>query len=156
MGFFGQEYKSELPSPTPGDLPNPGVEPASPVSSVGEFFTTESPWKPKSVSPQERVSLISCLFGSLFQWDLSWWIPLSMFFLQKKKCIHEFLVSRSRDSQTSVKKEEIYGLKEERNTSEFGRTGRKHCIQLELLRLTICTQFYCLNHLKNKLLRRDY
>ena len=87
MGFFRQEYRSELSSPTPGDLPNPGMEPASPVSSVlaGEFFTTESPWKPKSVSPQERVSVISCLFGSLFHWDLSWWIPLSMFFFAKKQ-----------------------------------------------------------------------
>ena len=31
--------------PTPGDLPNPGIEPASPVSPAlaGRFFTTEPP-----------------------------------------------------------------------------------------------------------------
>ena len=32
MGFFRQEYWSELPFPTPGDLPDPGIEPACPVS----------------------------------------------------------------------------------------------------------------------------
>ena len=30
MGFSKKEYWSGLPCPPPGDLPNPGVEPASP------------------------------------------------------------------------------------------------------------------------------
>ena len=29
MGFPRQEYRSELPFPPPGDLPDPGIEPAS-------------------------------------------------------------------------------------------------------------------------------
>ena len=32
MGFFRQEYWSVLPFPLPGDLPNPGIESASPAS----------------------------------------------------------------------------------------------------------------------------
>ena len=32
MGFFRQEYWSGLPFPPPGDLPQPGMEPVSPVS----------------------------------------------------------------------------------------------------------------------------
>ena len=32
MGFFRQEYWSGLPFPPPGDLPDPGIEPTSPVS----------------------------------------------------------------------------------------------------------------------------
>ena len=32
MGFSRQEYWSGLPFPTPGDLPDPGIEPKSPVS----------------------------------------------------------------------------------------------------------------------------
>ena len=32
MGFFRQEYWSGLPFPSPGNLPNPGIEPTSPVS----------------------------------------------------------------------------------------------------------------------------
>ena len=31
MGFSRQEYWSGLPFPSPGDLPNPGIEPGSPV-----------------------------------------------------------------------------------------------------------------------------
>ena len=34
--FFRQEYRSGLPFPTPGALPNPGIEPASLVSPVLE------------------------------------------------------------------------------------------------------------------------
>ena len=32
MGFSRQEYWSALPFPSPGDLPNPGIKHASPVS----------------------------------------------------------------------------------------------------------------------------
>ena len=32
MGFPRQEHWSGLPFPSPGDLPEPGIEPASPVS----------------------------------------------------------------------------------------------------------------------------
>ena len=42
MGFSRQEFWSGLPCPSPGDLPNPGVELASPVSNalkVGSLFT---------------------------------------------------------------------------------------------------------------------
>ena len=49
MGFPGQEYWSGLAFPTSGDLPDPEIEPASPVSAGG-FFTTEPPGKPV-VSP---------------------------------------------------------------------------------------------------------
>ena len=31
MGFSSQEYWSGLPFPSPGDLPNPGIEPRSPA-----------------------------------------------------------------------------------------------------------------------------
>ena len=42
MGLFSQEYWSELTFPPPGDLPDPGIEPASPALAGG-FFTTEPP-----------------------------------------------------------------------------------------------------------------
>ena len=45
MGFFKQEYFSGLPFASPGDLPDPGIEPATPTL-VGRFFTTELPGKP--------------------------------------------------------------------------------------------------------------
>ena len=42
MEFPRQEYWSGLLFPSPGDLPDPGIEPASPVSPLaGGFFTPE-------------------------------------------------------------------------------------------------------------------
>ena len=51
MEFSRQEYWSGLPFPTPGDLPDPGMEPTSPLSSTlaGGFFTTEPSGKLSSV-----------------------------------------------------------------------------------------------------------
>ena len=43
MGFSGQKYRRGLPFPSAGDLPNPGIEPMSLMSSAlaDRFFTTE-------------------------------------------------------------------------------------------------------------------
>ena len=45
MGFPRQEYWSGLPFPPPGDLPDPGIEPKSPVACAlaGRFFTAKPP-----------------------------------------------------------------------------------------------------------------
>ena len=40
MGFFRQEHWSALPFPSPGDLPNPGIEPRSPALQA-EALTTK-------------------------------------------------------------------------------------------------------------------
>ena len=47
--FSGKEYWSGLPFPLPGDLPDPGIKPASLESPAlaGGFFTTEPPGKTK-------------------------------------------------------------------------------------------------------------
>ena len=44
MGFSRQEYWSGLPCPSPGELPNPGMEPASLMASVlaGRLLTTSA------------------------------------------------------------------------------------------------------------------
>ena len=49
MGFSQQEnYWSGLPFPSPGNLPNPGIELISPMSPVlaGRFITPEPPGNP--------------------------------------------------------------------------------------------------------------
>ena len=45
MGFFRQAYWSGLPFPTPGGLPDLGIEPTSLAFSAlaGRFFTTVLP-----------------------------------------------------------------------------------------------------------------
>ena len=47
MEFFGQEYWSRLPFPTPGDFPDPGIKPTSLASPAmaGGFFTTCTTWE---------------------------------------------------------------------------------------------------------------
>ena len=45
MEFSRQEYWNGLPLPLPGDLPDPGIEPESPVLAGG-FFTNEPSEKP--------------------------------------------------------------------------------------------------------------
>ena len=42
LEFPRQEYWNGLPFPTPGGLPDPGMEPMSPALA-GRFFTTEPP-----------------------------------------------------------------------------------------------------------------
>ena len=48
MEFSRQEYWSGVPFPSPGDFPDPGIEPASLSSpALAGFFTTMPPGKPK-------------------------------------------------------------------------------------------------------------
>ena len=47
MGFFRQQYWSGLPVPSPGDLPDPGIEAMSPVSPElqANSLSTEPLWR---------------------------------------------------------------------------------------------------------------
>ena len=47
MGFSRQEHWSGMPRPPPGNLPNPGMEPASLTSPAltGRFFTNAATWE---------------------------------------------------------------------------------------------------------------
>ena len=45
MGFSRQEYWSGLPFSSPGDLPDPGIEPRSPAIQA-DALTSEPPGKP--------------------------------------------------------------------------------------------------------------
>ena len=45
MGFCRQEYWSELPFPSPGSLPDPGIEPESPALQADSLLS-EPPGKP--------------------------------------------------------------------------------------------------------------
>ena len=48
MGFSKQEYWSGLPCPPPGDLPNPGIKPTSPVAPALQADSLP-PGKPKEI-----------------------------------------------------------------------------------------------------------
>ena len=57
MEFSKQEYWSQQVLPTPGDLPDPGIEPMSSASPAlgGRFFTTELPGK----SPNDNTMVLN-------------------------------------------------------------------------------------------------
>ena len=59
MGFSRQEYWSGLPCAPPGDLPNPGIEPAAPALQVDSLLL--SPW----VSPNHSIHSPLCLRATL-------------------------------------------------------------------------------------------
>jgi len=64
MGFSRQEYWSGLPFPSPGDLPGPGIEIASPALA-GRFFITEPAGKPNCL--EKSVQRVLFLPGFKFQ-----------------------------------------------------------------------------------------
>ena len=68
MGFSRQEYWSGLPCPPPGDLPEPGIKPRSPMfpALAGGFFTTSTTW--------EAQSQVRWWFCFLFQYLLFIWL----------------------------------------------------------------------------------
>ena len=68
MGFPRQEYWSELPFPSPGDLPDPGVKPWSPALEV-DYLPTEFPGKP-SISVNLGFPLLHDSLGHIFR-DIS-------------------------------------------------------------------------------------
>ena len=80
MGFSRQEYWSGVPFPSPGDLPDPGIEPRSPALEA-DTLTSEPPgkrcangkciqkgrrvsWAPKPVTVQHELSQ-----SPVFMWE---------------------------------------------------------------------------------------
>ena len=87
MGFSRQEYWSGLPFPSPGDLPDPGIEPGS-LTLEAAALTSEPPGKPLLlllVSRFSRVRLCDPIDSSppgspvpgIFQATVLEWIAIS-------------------------------------------------------------------------------
>ena len=70
MGFSRQEYWSGVPFPSPGDLPDPGIEPGSPAFQAGAL-TSEPPGKPeKYVKSIYNLTYLSVIFNLI---TLTFW-----------------------------------------------------------------------------------
>ena len=54
MGFPRQECWNGLPFPSPGDLPNPGIKPAS-LELEGRFFIPEPPGKANKALKKKEI-----------------------------------------------------------------------------------------------------
>ena len=55
MEFSTQEYWSRLPFPSPGDLPDPGIEPRSPALQAGDALPSEPPGKTLKYSKADQA-----------------------------------------------------------------------------------------------------
>ena len=73
MGFSRQEYWSGLPCPPPGDLPDPGIKPASFMSPAlaGGFFTTNFTWE----VPHIQTHVIKSSLEFLIAYHMSTFCP---------------------------------------------------------------------------------
>ena len=69
LGFSRQEYWSGLPFPTPGDLPDPGIEPGSPALQADSLLTKL--WG----KPSGHVILSKYFKSECFQFCFLTWKP---------------------------------------------------------------------------------
>ena len=71
MEFSRQEYWSGLPFPSPGELPDPEIQPASlmPPGSAGYFFTASATWETK-YSLQKIINLRNQKDKELDTWQM--------------------------------------------------------------------------------------
>ena len=60
MGFSRQEYWSGVPLPSPGDLPDPGIEPRSPAMQA-DALSSEPPGKPRDYNEAQKWQVSSNL-----------------------------------------------------------------------------------------------
>ena len=72
MGFSRQECWSGLPFPSPGDLPDPGIEPGSPALQA-DALLSKPPGNchPKSMEEGQRVECV-CLFSRVWLFMTPW------------------------------------------------------------------------------------
>ena len=91
LGFPRQEYWSGLPFPSPGDLPDPGIEPVS-LALAGRFFTTE---------PPDAKHVWLALISKMLAWYPAW--QSTPVFLAGESHEQRVTVHRAAKSQTRLK-----------------------------------------------------
>ena len=80
MGFSRQECWSGLPLPSPGDLPNPGIEPGSPALQADALLS--EPLQYLWISVCLVTSVVFQLFAT--PWTVAHQAPLSMGFCRQE------------------------------------------------------------------------
>ena len=75
-GFPRQEYRSRLPFPSPGDLPDPGMEPRSPAMQA-DSSPSEPPGKPTYFRLLKSSPSLVRVSGRAFNTSLLSPLPLS-------------------------------------------------------------------------------
>ena len=70
IGFSRQEYWSGLPFPSPGDLPDPGIEPRSPTLEA-DALTSEVQIVRKLLTLHFLIPPSNPIYSLMFSWVLS-------------------------------------------------------------------------------------
>ena len=93
--FSRKKYRSGLPCPLPGDLPNPGIKSASPVSPALQVdsLPTEPAWEPTNVhkytqahswqKKKKKKKLLSYQFSQDVQLEYSFCLLIILFLCLK-------------------------------------------------------------------------
>ena len=68
MKFFGQEYWSGLPFPSPGDLPDPGIEPRYPALQA-DTLLSETPGKPMRSARSTFIEMTRHHVSPIILWN---------------------------------------------------------------------------------------
>ena len=68
MGFSRQEFWSGLPLPSPGDPPDPGIEPGSPALQTDALPSEQDPVKQLLPTQAAMGSTVPCHRASLVVW----------------------------------------------------------------------------------------
>ena len=77
-GILRQEYWSELPFPSPGDLPKPGVEPRSPTLQADSL-----PPDPPGNLKKTNLLLKFATYGSFYAYKIRWQIRFLLIFTEQ-------------------------------------------------------------------------
>ena len=96
MGFSRQEFWSGLPFPSPGDLPNPGIEPGSPALEA-DTLTSEPPGKTNVTSlthKKDEIPFVKMWSVIHSREDLEC-ITLSEILEKNKLCYHLHVESKT-------------------------------------------------------------
>ena len=93
VGFPRQEYWSQLPFPSSGDLPDPRIEPSSPALASG-FFTSWAKRKPLDASVNNEHTILSlhfyyCVKSSRFCFPLEFELFLFIFVFRSTELVPE-------------------------------------------------------------------
>ena len=101
-GISRQEYWSFLPYPTPGDLPDPGIESMSLASPAlaGGFFTTSATWEALTHNGSWKILVLPFLGQTRSSGSPLWQTPLQL------SCHHlpspSLIFSSQRELVTSI------------------------------------------------------
>ena len=110
MEFSRQEYWSGLPFPSPGDLPNPGIEPWYPTLQAGSL-PSEPPGKPQIgiTEHQLKRDLVHLRHKVMSPFCMG---PTETYILERKACPFKKTTSKTMEMHHSSS-EKLYTTTEE-------------------------------------------